>query len=154
MLKRIAVIGDEELVKSINQANDDPEVIFSVLEDPKAPAPGACAVLAPAGHSRQAIEAASVVSNENWAVLNLLADAVSCRENMPLGDSQRVCQYADRLAQALNLSAEDRLCLTRAALLRDVGKVRIPNDLLLKKSVLDYDEWTTLKSHSRPRSCR
>ncbi len=31
---------------------------------------------------------------------------------------------------------------------RDIGKLNIPNDILLKKTVLTYDEWVMLKSHA------
>lgn len=149
MLKRIAVIGDKALIKSLNQANDDPAVMFSTLEAPGKPAPGTCALLAPAGHSRQAIECASAIAEEQLSALNLISDAIACREGIPLGDSLRVAEHAARFAKALKLSLDDQYALERASFLRDVGKIRIPNDILLKKSVLDYDEWTLLKSHSR-----
>jgi len=149
MLKRIAVIGDKALIQSLNQANDDPSVVFSMIESPEKPVPGTCAVLAPSGHSRQAIECAGAIAREHLGALNLIADAVSCREGIPLGDALRVADHASRFAEALKLSLDDRCALERASFLRDIGKIRIPNDILLKKSVLDYDEWTLLKSHSR-----
>ncbi len=149
MLKRIAVIGDKALIKSLNAANEDPEVMFSTLETPDKPASGTCAVLAPAGHSRQAIECAGAIAAEHLAALNLIADAVACREEIPLSESLRVAQHASRFAKALNLSADDQFALERAALLRDVGKICIPNEVILKKSVLNYDEWALLKNHSR-----
>ena len=149
MLKRIAVIGDTDLIASLNEANDDPEVCFAPLETPAKPGSSMCAVLAPAGHSAQAIKAAAGVAAEHNAALNVIADAVACREGIPLGDSGRVCEHASAFAKALGLSAEEQSVFERAALLRDIGKIRIPNDILLKKSVLDYDEWTMLKTHSR-----
>lgn len=149
MLKRIAIVGDAELVRSANEANDNPQIFFTTMDDTARPAPGACAVLAPSGHSRQAVKAAAAVAEEHAAALNLIADAVAAREGIPLGDSMRVLEHASRFARVLQLSPEDTTCLERASLLRDIGKIRIPNDILLKKSVLDFDEWTLLKGHSR-----
>ncbi|MBN2308054.1 MAG: HD domain-containing protein, partial [Candidatus Hydrogenedentes bacterium] len=51
--------------------------------------------------------------------------------------------------KALKLSADDQLLLERAALVRDVGKLKIPNRILLKDSVLTYDEWSMLRKHTR-----
>ena len=38
--------------------------------------------------------------------------------------------------------------LERGAFLRDIGKLRVPNDILLKDGVLTYDEWVTLQQHT------
>jgi len=81
-------------------------------------------------------------------LLGLLADAIDCREGIPLGGSRRVCEHAGRFAKALGLSAEETLLLERGALLRDIGKLTISNDVLLKNSVLTYDEWILLQKHA------
>jgi response regulator RpfG family c-di-GMP phosphodiesterase len=83
------------------------------------------------------------------AFLGLLADAVACREEIPLGAHKRVGAHVERFAQALRLDPEAQSVLERGAILRDIGKIAIPNEILLKKSVLDYDEWTMLQAHPR-----
>jgi len=88
-----------------------------------------------------------VTPDHRARILELLAEAIDCREDLQQGSSVRVLDHASRFAQALDFDTDTRIALERAALLRGVGKLRISNDILLKKSLLDYDEWTTLKDH-------
>jgi HD-GYP domain-containing protein (c-di-GMP phosphodiesterase class II) len=44
---------------------------------------------------------------------------------------------------------DGRVTLERAALMRGLGKMRLSNEVLLKKDVLTYDEWHTLQQHAR-----
>ncbi len=81
-------------------------------------------------------------------ILGLLADAIGCREGLPLGASERVREHAERFGKALGLSPGDQASLERGALLRDIGKIQIPNAVLLKQGILDYDEWVLLQGHS------
>jgi response regulator RpfG family c-di-GMP phosphodiesterase len=87
------------------------------------------------------------LAETNEKLLLLLAEAVDCREGIPTGSAARLRAHATRFAEALGLSAEDTARLERAALLRAVGKLKLSNDILLKKSVLDYDEWLMLKQY-------
>jgi HD-GYP domain-containing protein (c-di-GMP phosphodiesterase class II) len=80
--------------------------------------------------------------------LLLLSDAIGCREGIPLGSAERVRAHAVRFGEALDLSAEELAVLERGALLRDIGKLKIDNDVLLKKSVLSYDDWLLLQQHT------
>ena len=149
MIRKIAVIGEEGLADSLNEATEEEGILFEALDEKHGPSSGTSAVLAPSGHSKQALGAAVAIAKEYDGLLNLVADAVGCREGIPLGDSKRVVAHAARFGVALGLNREDQFAFERAALLRDIGKIKIPNDILLKKSVLDYDEWTLLKAHSR-----
>nr|HPM00229.1 HD domain-containing phosphohydrolase [Bacillota bacterium] len=47
----------------------------------------------------------------------------------------------------LNLSRENRKYLVQAANLHDIGKIGIPEDIVLKESRLDESEWSTMKKH-------
>jgi HD-GYP domain-containing protein (c-di-GMP phosphodiesterase class II) len=81
-------------------------------------------------------------------LLELLAEAIDCREAFLPGSSSRVREHATRLGKALKLSANDQLTFERAALVRDIGKLKIPNDVLLKDDVLTYDEWQLIHQHA------
>lgn len=82
------------------------------------------------------------------SLLGLLADALDCREGLELGESRRVLAHATLFAQALKLSPAEQSTLERGALLRDLGKMRIPNEVLLKTGPLSYDEWRLLQDHT------
>jgi response regulator RpfG family c-di-GMP phosphodiesterase len=86
-------------------------------------------------------------AREREALLELLAEAIDCREGIPAGSAARLREHATRFAEAMGLAPEERLTLERAALLRAVGKLRLSNDVLLKKSLLNYDEWILLKQY-------
>ena len=92
--------------------------------------------------------AAGNSSEISEALLVLLSDAIGCREGIPLGASERVRAHAARFAVALGLSEEEQCVLERGAFLRDIGKLKIDNDVLLKKSVLSYDDWLLLQRHT------
>ncbi len=109
-------------------------------------APGACAILN-ADASGDLIDAASILCGRNAATLGLLSEAIDCREGLVQGSSMRLVEHAGRFAGGLGLGAEDKLALERAALLRDIGKLRILNEVLLKPDLLSYDEWAVIQRH-------
>ena len=150
MRKRIAVVGgNEEWMDSLRQAAQDTDALLAPVRPGETLPSGTAAVLAATGQAEGALDAALEASREHEGLLGLIADAVACREGIALGSSERVREHAARFAKALELSPEDTLTLERAALLRDIGKIKIDNDVLIKKSVLSYDEWALLKAHSR-----
>lgn len=110
--------------------------------------PWTTAIITDGRHMSDAINGAIRIGNWSRDTLSLLAHALDCREGFPEGSSWRVMEHANRFADALNLSTKDRIILARAALLRDVGKVLIPNQVLLKDGVLNYEEWTLIQRHS------
>jgi HD-GYP domain-containing protein (c-di-GMP phosphodiesterase class II) len=59
-----------------------------------------------------------------------------------------VCILSISLGTALGLAAEELRSLGLAALLYDIGKVRVPEDVLLKSGPLTADEWAVVKQHS------
>lgn len=60
---------------------------------------------------------------------------------------ERLEAMAEELAQILNLSKENRTYLEQAIHLHDIGKIGIPESIILKKSQLDKSEWQTVKKH-------
>ncbi len=150
MITRIAIVGDDQkLLASLNQAVEDRGVSFKPLDKKGTPPPGTAAVIAPAGHSKQALDATLKAASEYETTLLLIAEAVDKREEIPSGATERVLDHATRFAAALALDEDDQFILERAAILRDIGKLSLSNDILLNKSVLTYDQWSLLKAHSK-----
>jgi len=76
-----------------------------------------------------------------------LASAVDAKDPYTLGHSQRVTQYALTIAQELGLSGAGCEDLQLAALLHDVGKIGLPDEILLKAGKLTADEWEQVRKH-------
>ncbi len=63
--------------------------------------------------------------------------------------SERVAQYALTLGNVLNMSTPDLTTLERGVYLHDIGKIGIPDRVLLKQDKLDDEEWHVMRQHSR-----
>ncbi|MBI4558004.1 MAG: HD domain-containing protein [Candidatus Hydrogenedentes bacterium] len=149
MLKRIAVVGkNTRLQKAAAEASRSKEVAV-VRVDPREELPPATAVvIAGSSEISVAVEAALVLGERHEQLLLLLAEAIDCREAFMPGSSVRVQDLATSFARALGLNADDQLTLERGALVRDIGKLKIPNEILLKDALLTYDEWDTIRQHT------
>jgi putative nucleotidyltransferase with HDIG domain len=81
--------------------------------------------------------------------LEALAAALDAREHETQAHSQRVREYAITLAQQLGLKAEELIEVGRGALLHDIGKIGVPDSILLKPSKLTPEEWIQMRRHPR-----
>ena len=70
------------------------------------------------------------------------------RESYTAGHARRVRLIALELAGELGLAAEERATLARAALFHDIGKLAVPEEILLKPSTLTREEWELMRRHS------
>jgi diguanylate cyclase (GGDEF)-like protein len=61
--------------------------------------------------------------------------------------SERCSWYVARLAQELDFSEEEASALRLAALLHDIGKLTIPDDVLSKPGPLNEEEWAEMRQH-------
>jgi len=80
------------------------------------------------------------------AVLGLTA--IKSHDDYTLNHSINVCILSLSLGASLGLDAESLKSLGLSALLYDLGKVRIPEDILNKEGPLTADEWQIVKSHA------
>ena len=78
---------------------------------------------------------------EGWA------KALEMRDFETEGHSQRVTDTCMRLAQAMGIPREDMVHVKRGALLHDIGKMAIPDDILHNPDDLDDEEWRLMKQH-------
>lgn len=76
-----------------------------------------------------------------------LVNSLEKRDEYTKGHSDRVAKYSDIMAQQLYFSREDREILRNAALLHDLGKIGIRDDILLKPDRLTAEEFEIIKSH-------
>jgi diguanylate cyclase (GGDEF)-like protein/PAS domain S-box-containing protein len=61
--------------------------------------------------------------------------------------TDRICDFAIRLGKSINLSSSQLDELSLLALLHDIGKVAIPETILLKEGRLTEKEWEVIKKH-------
>lgn len=83
----------------------------------------------------------------NLTTLELLGAAVAKRDSDTGAHNFRVAIYAVRLAEAAGLDKAAIRGLIKGAFLHDVGKIAIPDHILLKPGKLDTDEFTIMKTH-------
>jgi putative nucleotidyltransferase with HDIG domain len=79
--------------------------------------------------------------------LGLMAQIIDRRDPYTAGHSRRVADYSRLTASALALSDRDVDIVERAALLHDLGKVGIPDAILLKPARLDDGERSVMDRH-------
>ena len=79
--------------------------------------------------------------------LVLLSTAIGAHDRRTRGHSERVRLYAELLGEELHLSDDDRHRLQWAALIHDMGKVRVPPEILNKKGKPNAAEWAILQDH-------
>lgn len=146
MINRILVVGDDKkLLKSVEKAaagHADIEVTADTA------ASGITGAISGATHVDEALTALAGAAREHETLFKLIAEAVDSREGHPQGSCARLCDHAVRLGQAMDLSVGELASLERGAYLHDIGKARVSNDVLMKKSVLSYDEWIELQAHT------
>ena len=76
-----------------------------------------------------------------------LAFAIDAKDHYTQGHSQKVSAYAALIAEALGMSEAEIEEIRLGAVLHDIGKVGIPENILNKSGPLNPDEWDTMKSH-------
>jgi len=150
MLTRIAVVGDDDqFFAQVQGAAEGKDVQLKPVHPDGSLPPGTAAVIGPSSVPGLVAVTAASLGAAHEAVLVFLADAIDAREGLLPGSAKRLMEHARRFAQALGLTQDDRSAFVRGAILHDIGKLRISNEVLLKKSVLDYDDWLLLRDHPK-----
>jgi len=81
------------------------------------------------------------------AIMTMLGHIVEARDPYTEGHCQRLAEYATALGAALRLSSADLDTLSRGAVLHDVGKIALPDAVLLKPGRLDAEELSLMRQH-------
>ena len=79
--------------------------------------------------------------------ITALANAIDARDPYTRGHSQRVTEYSLRIAKRMNLPGEEIEYIQYAALLHDIGKINIRDDILHKPGKLTDDEFEEMQKH-------
>ncbi|MHB1023297.1 MAG: HD domain-containing phosphohydrolase [Acidobacteriaceae bacterium] len=79
--------------------------------------------------------------------LEALGDALDLRDAETEGHSKRVTAYTIALARAFGMTSSQLRIIARGAFLHDIGKIAIPDSILLKPGKLDETEMSIMREH-------
>jgi putative two-component system response regulator len=82
------------------------------------------------------------------AILKSLALTIDARDPYTDGHCERLSQFAVALGSSLGLSKDELSALDRGGYLHDIGKIGIPDSILLKPTKLTTDEFEMIKQHT------
>jgi len=71
------------------------------------------------------------------------------RDHETEGHSKRVTELTLEMAQAMGIPEADQVHLRRGTMLHDIGKLGVPDHILLKPGPLTEEEWAIMRSHPR-----
>jgi putative two-component system response regulator len=81
------------------------------------------------------------------AIITALANAIEGKDSYTCGHVERVATYSLELGKAMGLDAADLATLRTGALLHDIGKVTVPDQILNKPGELTQAELEVIKRH-------
>ncbi|MFH1998134.1 MAG: HD domain-containing phosphohydrolase, partial [Planctomycetota bacterium] len=92
-------------------------------------------------HANQALRLAYDQTIEGWS------RALDLRDKETEGHSQRVTEMTLRLARLAGMGEAELVDVRRGALLHDIGKMGVPDSILLKPDKLNDEEWSQMRNH-------
>jgi putative nucleotidyltransferase with HDIG domain len=92
-------------------------------------------------------EALQQIERTYEVTLQALGAAIDLRDNETAGHSERVCRYALEIARVVGWTEDQLGSLARGAHLHDIGKLGIPDGILLKPGPLTAEERTVMQRH-------
>src|SRR5580658_1017552 len=81
------------------------------------------------------------------SVLFTLARSIEGKDPYTHGHCERLAGYSARLGEQLGLAEDQIAALRRASIVHDVGKIAVPDAVLLKPGRLTPEEWTIIREH-------
>ncbi|MEO8756254.1 MAG: HD domain-containing phosphohydrolase [Devosia sp.] len=129
---------DPALVLAFDEVAED-EAFWAAMRDPEL------------GQRVFALEPARLVRSADADYLDDIADAfaqvVDAKSPFTSGHSKRVALVTELIAEELGVPVERKRWLVRAALLHDLGKLGVSNEILDKPGKLDAAEWEIVRGH-------
>jgi len=100
-------------------------------------------------HLEQLVEARTAeLTHTRQQIVERLGRAAEYRDNETGMHVMRMCRYAQLLAIKADLSRHETDLMLMAAPMHDIGKIGIPDAVLLKSGALTDDEWQVMKTHA------
>jgi diguanylate cyclase (GGDEF)-like protein len=99
------------------------------------------------GHALERVRVLEEIRGTLEGGLLTLGLALEARDLETKGHTERVVHLAETLGQQMGLSADSLEALRQGAYLHDIGKLSVPDSILLKPGRLDALEWKTMQGH-------
>lgn len=87
------------------------------------------------------------LDNMNANIIRALTHTIDAKDRYTSGHSQRVADYSLAIAKRMGKTEEEQRIIYYAGLLHDVGKIRIPEEVINKPGKLTEDEFEQIKVH-------
>jgi HD-GYP domain-containing protein (c-di-GMP phosphodiesterase class II) len=97
---------------------------------------------------KERLEKTLALSSSSRGTAFLLGDVIESDDHYTGIHSREVVELSLRLADALELDAASRRNVEYTALLHDVGKIRVPSEIINKPGALDDEEWEIIRRHT------
>src|ERR1700723_4635141 len=81
------------------------------------------------------------------SVLFSLARSIEGKDPYTHGHCERLAEYSARLGEQLRLAEDQITALRRAGVVHDIGKIAIPDAIILKPTSLSPEEWKLMREH-------
>ena len=78
---------------------------------------------------------------EGWSA------ALDLRDRETEGHTQRVTKLTEQIAKSMSITGDELLNIRRGSLLHDIGKMGVPDHILLKQGSLTKPEWAVMRKH-------
>jgi len=93
-------------------------------------------------------EANQLLRERSTAAMESLSATVDARDSYTAGHSRRVQKLSLAIGREIELSEPELDLLSHAALFHDIGKLAIPDSILLKPARLSLEEWGVMRKHA------
>jgi len=87
-----------------------------------------------------------IISQHNETLYSLI-DLIEERDSYTAGHTKRVANYCKKIAIAMELTEKEIELIYKAAMLHDIGKIIIPDSILLKPDKLNKNEYLLMQTH-------
>lgn len=81
-------------------------------------------------------------------VLFALAQSIEGKDSYTGGHCERLSNYSERLGRRIGLPEDQITALRRGGIVHDIGKVAVPDAILLKPGKLTEEEWKIMRQHT------
>lgn len=98
--------------------------------------------------TQELAEAFSLVKNLNMEIVHRLTVVSEFRDEDTGAHIKRIGAYSGRIAEKLDMPKDFIETITLASTMHDIGKIGIPDNVLLKPGSLTPEEWTVMKTHT------
>lgn len=98
--------------------------------------------------TEKAKEKRKQIEEFTFQTVGTLAKTIDARDSYTNGHSFRVAEYSEKIAKKIGLPKEKCEEIRNAALLHDIGKIGIIDNILKKSDKLSFDEYSEIKQHT------